>query len=345
MTAMNRKTTKESVRYWKIPQFGGVDLLRASYVTQTFAKHSHDVYAVGVVERGALGFEYRGERLVASSGTVNLVIPGEPHTGFPATEGGWTYRMFYLDATFMAQVASKIADRTQAMPVFRAGVLHDPQLARSLAGLHLAMEPRTGALLTAGSATDAGSQPDQSRGACPVDDSEAEGLIGLSDPVAFPEALGTDVHDPSSKGGHTVDLDGTVESLFLLTLATWIARHAENPPAMPSFKAERTAVRLARKYIESHFPEPISLDELAAIAGMSPFHLLRVFRQELGLPPHAFLTQVRVRHARGLIGRGRTLAEAAVETGFVDQSHLTRHFKRILGMTPGQYRNFLQDRT
>ena len=91
---MNRKRKRESVKYWRIPQVNGVDLLNASYVTQTFSKHTHEGYAVGVVESGALGFAYRGETLVAGPGTVNLVIPGEPHTGFSAAEEGWTYRMF-----------------------------------------------------------------------------------------------------------------------------------------------------------------------------------------------------------------------------------------------------------
>ncbi len=275
---------RESVKYWKIPQLRGVDLLRASYVTQTFARHTHDGYAVGVVERGALGFAYRGETLVASPGTVNLVIPGEAHTGFPASEQGWAYRMFYLDASLMEEAASQLADRRQAMPVFRAGVIHDPHLALALGNLHRSMEDQADERLT-------------------------------------------------------------MESLFLLMLGTWIARHAEDPPVVPCFRAEHRVVRVAREYLESHFSDPVSLDALSAIAGMSAFHLVRVFQRELGLPPHAYLTQMRVERAKGLIARGRTLAETAVETGFVDQSHLTRHFKRILGMTPGQYRNFLQDRS
>ena len=279
---MNRKRKRESVKYWRIPQVNGVDLLNASYVTQTFSKHTHEGYAVGVVESGALGFAYRGETLVAGPGAVNLVIPGEPHTGFSAAEEGWTYRMFYLDAALMEHVASQVADRKRSRPFFRQGVIHDRRLAKTLGELHRAME-------------------DESR-------------------------------DLLEK-----------ESRLLMTLAQWIRRHAEDPPVARSIRGEHRAVWLARDYIESHFQDPVSLEEIASISHLSAFHLIRVFQREVGLSPHAYLTQVRVERARALILRGWTLASAAAETGFTDQSHLTRHFKRILGITPGQYRNSIQD--
>jgi AraC-like DNA-binding protein len=279
---MSRKRKRELVKYWRIPQVQGVDLLNASYVTQTFSKHTHEGYAVGVVESGALGFAYRGETLVASPGTVNLVIPGEPHTGFSASEEGWTYRMFYLDASLMEHVASQVADRKRSRPFFRQGVIHDALLAKTLGELHRAME-------------------DESR-------------------------------DLLEK-----------ESRLLMTLAQWIRRHAEDPPAVRSIRGEHHAVRSARDYIESHFQDAVSLEEIASISHLSAFHLIRVFQQEVGLCPHAYLTQVRIERARALILRGWTLARAAAETGFTDQSHLTRHFKRILGITPGQYRNSIQD--
>jgi AraC-like DNA-binding protein len=280
---MNRKRKPESVKYWRIPQLKGVDLLNASYVTQTFSKHMHEGYAVGVVESGALGFSYRGETLVAGPGSVNLVVPGEPHTGFSAAEEGWTYRMFYLDAALMEHVASQIADRKQTRPFSRQGVIHDGRLAKTLGELHRAMEDEPRDLLEK-------------------------------------------------------------ESRLLMTLAQWIHRHAEDPPVVRSIRAEHRAVRLARDYIESSFQDAVSLEQISSISNLSAFHLIRVFQREVGLSPHAYLTQVRVERARALILQGWTLASAAAETGFTDQSHLTRHFKRILGITPGQYRNSIQDR-
>ena len=70
---------------------------------------------------------------------------------------------------------------------------------------------------------------------------------------------------------------------------------------------------------------------------MSPFALLRAFRGETGLPPHAYLNQLRVRHARRLLDGGLAPAVVAAEAGFADQAHLTRHFKRVMGVPPGAY--------
>ncbi|HJQ36418.1 MAG TPA: AraC family transcriptional regulator [Thermoanaerobaculia bacterium] len=100
---------------------------------------------------------------------------------------------------------------------------------------------------------------------------------------------------------------------------------------------ELRAVAAVRSYLKAHFAEEIALAELSAIAGLSPFHLLRVFRKHTGLPPHEYQLQLRIAHARKLIRDGARLSDAALETGFCDQSHLSRSFKRIVGITPGQY--------
>jgi AraC-like DNA-binding protein len=83
---------------------------------------------------------------------------------------------------------------------------------------------------------------------------------------------------------------------------------------------------------------PVTLAELAALSGVSRFQLLRGFVREVGITPHAYLVQRRVRLARRLLARGLPLAEAAIEAGFCDQSHMTRAFVRQLGVTPGRYR-------
>lgn len=81
----------------------------------------------------------------------------------------------------------------------------------------------------------------------------------------------------------------------------------------------------------------VSLTELAQAAGLSAGHLHRVFRRSFGLPPHAYLVQARVNHARRLLQAGASIVDAAATAGFADQSHLTRHFKRLVGLTPGRY--------
>ena len=73
------------------------------------------------------------------------------------------------------------------------------------------------------------------------------------------------------------------------------------------------------------------------VTQMSPFALLRAFRSQTGLPPHAYVNQQRVRLARSLLDSGVPPAEVAAQTGFADQAHLTRHFKRVVGVPPGAY--------
>lgn len=97
------------------------------------------------------------------------------------------------------------------------------------------------------------------------------------------------------------------------------------------------AVRRVAAHIETHFMERLALRELAPIAKLSVFRLVTVFRREVGMPPHRYHCHVRVRHAMALLGRGVPPAIVASEAGFFDQSHLSRHFKTICGVTPGQY--------
>ncbi|MCB2188921.1 MAG: AraC family transcriptional regulator [Deltaproteobacteria bacterium] len=129
-----------------------------------------------------------------------------------------------------------------------------------------------------------------------------------------------------------------VDHLLLACLTRLIRRHADAPPPARPPAACHPAVARARELLEDRFRENLSLADLAREAALSPYHLARLFAAELGLPPHLYLTQVRVRRARGLLEQGLTPAVAALETGFSDQSHLTRRFKALVGVTPGQYR-------
>lgn len=130
-------------------------------------------------------------------------------------------------------------------------------------------------------------------------------------------------------------------SLLAGALSALVHRHASaRPPARrptSALDAARPAVRLALELLHADLTASPPLADLAAAAGLSPYHLLRVFRAETGLPPHAYLTQLRVRRARRLLDSGVQPADVALATGFADQSHLTRHFKRIVGVPPGVY--------
>lgn len=100
----------------------------------------------------------------------------------------------------------------------------------------------------------------------------------------------------------------------------------------------RAAVRRAIEFVESSFTHPITLADIARAAGASPFHLVRAFRADTGLTPHAYVLDRRVRLARALLRDGMPIAGAAIRAGFCDQSHLNRRFKSLTGVTPGRYR-------
>lgn len=100
---------------------------------------------------------------------------------------------------------------------------------------------------------------------------------------------------------------------------------------------EPSVVRVVRDYIIDNHARGIALSELEKVAGLSGFHLTRVFSNAVGMPPHAFQTHVRVVAAKELIRRGLAFAEAAVMVGFSDQSHFHRHFLRLMKVTPGDY--------
>jgi transcriptional regulator GlxA family with amidase domain len=91
------------------------------------------------------------------------------------------------------------------------------------------------------------------------------------------------------------------------------------------------------RHMEEHFAEPLSLAELARMCDRSLHRFATVFRQEVGIPPHQYLCRLRIQHAQSLLRQGTSPTIAAVETGFFDQSHLSRHFKRLCGVTPGRF--------
>lgn len=98
------------------------------------------------------------------------------------------------------------------------------------------------------------------------------------------------------------------------------------------------AVAMAKHYIDDNFFEAINLDELAELVGMTRFSLAKQFRKRLGVAPYHYVCLVRVQQAQAMIEQGQRPTEVASEVGFFDQSHLARHFKRLCGMTPRQYR-------
>lgn len=126
------------------------------------------------------------------------------------------------------------------------------------------------------------------------------------------------------------------ESAVLGLTEHLLTRFASTPPAR-EFTRNQAKAKLVRDTIDGRYAENLSLSELAALVHTSPFHMNRIFKREIGMPPHAYQTQVRIGRAKSLLVRGYSVTEVAVLTGFFDQSHLTSHFRRIVGVSPGRY--------
>jgi AraC-like DNA-binding protein len=256
---------------------GEVDLLKASYITHSFSRHTHDCYAIGVIDAGVEEFTYRGATHRAPANAIVIVHPGEVHTGHAGVPTGWQYRMFYPSVALLQQAQLEVQEtRPNWIPYFSMPVIQDPGLATHLRSLHMALERA---------------------------DSRLE-----------------------------------CESRFLWTFAQLIARYADCCPiASPPLSPDAQTVQLVRDYLNAHYAESVGLDQLATLARLKPLRLLRLFQRQVGLPPHAYLVQRRVERAKALLSAGLPIAQVACDTGFSDQSHLNRHFKKLIGITPGQY--------
>lgn len=135
--------------------------------------------------------------------------------------------------------------------------------------------------------------------------------------------------------------DGAAEPLgqdeaLLDAIRLSFVRNGEEPIAERGLSRHARIARV-RARLHATFHERHSLDALASEAGVTPFHLIRCFKAELGCSPFEYLLQLRVRRARELLVAGRAPADVAIDVGFFDQSHLHRHFRRIVGVTPGQF--------
>jgi AraC family transcriptional regulator len=131
-----------------------------------------------------------------------------------------------------------------------------------------------------------------------------------------------------------------VAKSMAMQLAVHLIRHySERPQPAAAGQSPPRAVLLASDFIRDNYSRDISLGDIADAAHLSPFHLARLFKKTTGMTPHQYLVDVKVNSARSLLTAGagsRSLAEVAAAVGFSDQSHLTRHFKRALGLTPRQ---------
>lgn len=267
---------QEQVKFWRDPALQNLEWLRARYITHAFSRHSHDEYAIGVIESGVEAFTYRGSFHQATAGALVIIHPGEVHTGHAGDPTGWAYRMLYPAVPLVQQAAVELGLTPSVEPYFPNPIIYDAPLAQRFCQLHKTLEQSTSCLER--------------------------------------------------------------ESHFIETMAQMIERHGEvRSHFTPKTPTDIGLVQPLKLYLQERCCENISLVELAQVANLPPLKLLRTFRKVVGLPPHAYLIQLRVQRAKQLLAAGLPIAAVAAETGFADQSHLHRHFKRLVGVTPGQY--------
>jgi len=140
---------------------------------------------------------------------------------------------------------------------------------------------------------------------------------------------------------HVPLMDGATgpepEQRLVNGLRNLVAQYADPRGQTECSQADVEVVERARGYLRDRFSQPIRLACVAEVCGLSPFHLIRVFRRVVGVSPYSYLVQLRVNRARVLLCQGSSVADAAYTCGFSDQSHLTRMFKKVLGVPPGKY--------
>lgn len=269
---------RDNIHFWQLPEYPGIEFLRAKYIKHSYAPHFHKGYGIGIVEEGVEEFHYLGKDYAASGLSLITVNPNQIHTGHGKGNIGWSTRMAYIDTEYFTGLPGDNSGEVNSIPWFEEGVIYDEELIELFRWMHLSMEKSS------------------SRA---VKDSMLENFI------------------------------------------TYLVKHyaSDSQTLGEDQFFEQKAVLRAKEYIHTHFSENLTVEEIAEQAYLSPFYLSKVFKRETGISIHKYLNLIRIDKARDLLRSGLNPITAAVETGFVDQSHFTHWFKRITGVTPSVYRS------
>lgn len=138
-----------------------------------------------------------------------------------------------------------------------------------------------------------------------------------------------------------LETNGLEGSLYIDSLTTTLVNHLLQHYSTQKKSSPLTSQGLSKRqlkqvieYVDQHLDQNLTLAALAAIAHMSPSYFSALFKQSTGLAPHQYVIQCRINRAKQLLLQGMSVAEVALNLGFSHQSHLSRHFKRLVGVTP-----------
>jgi AraC-like DNA-binding protein len=164
--------------------------------------------------------------------------------------------------------------------------------------------------------------------------SELEGL-GVPDRPA----LVSDEECGAQVAALVAGLQRPAGSVERVPISRWVLERLLARSTPLGYARSRRATRLVavREYLRAHLDEPVQTAALAAISGLTECHLIRSFHLEFGLPPHAYHLRLRLAVAAELLSNGLSVSTVAYECGFADQSHLSRKFKEVYGLTPAAW--------
>lgn len=248
---------------------GGFDYLRADYTKQTFPRHSHEEYLVGVIEDGVHDVWCKGEWWHASKDVVATFSPDEAHHGGLGDADAWRQTIFYFPQNIVRE-AMDCADSTYS---FHQPFKHSPEIAARLVMLRSLLETNSDRLFLEQEVLETVGQVFES-----LSDAETEvrtiGKKELGEVHSF-------IHD---------NIQGTFD-----------------------------------------------ISTLAGLSGFTKRQFMSRFQKQFHMAPYQYVMQTRVRRAREMLQNGASITDAAFEAGFSDQSHLTRNFRAIYGVTPARY--------
>ena len=126
------------------------------------------------------------------------------------------------------------------------------------------------------------------------------------------------------------------EEIYFFLLEQLVEEYTEQQ--VPADRTEQSMeVKAICEFLEEHYMENITLDDLCKLTGLSKYYLLRSFTKQKGISPYSYLETIRIDKAKKMLEQGLPPMEAALQTGFVDQSHFSNFFKKFIGLTPKQY--------
>jgi AraC-like DNA-binding protein len=254
------------IRAWQPEVVGIREVLHASFTEHAYPSHTHDTWALLMVDDGVVAYDLDRHEHGALRGVVSVLPPGVPHDGRSMTAGGFRKRVLYVEPEV---IGADLVGRAVDHPGIR-----DPALGDGIGHLHEVLAGRH------------------------RDPFEADSRLAL-----------------------VVDR---------------LRRHL-GPRGAPRLVPAPALAHRLRSVLDDRVTEPVTLVEVARELQASPAHLIRTFGHQFGISPHRYLTGRRVERARALLLAGERPSDVAVAVGFHDQSHLSRHFKAMLGVPPGRF--------